>query len=77
MLKLKKLSMRMQILTLTMAGWLFTNAVHGQVLEQVLELKEGWNAIFLEVEPKLRSTANVFRDVPLSSVWAWKPRRVL
>ena len=73
-LKLKKLSMRMQILTLTMAGWFFANAVHGQVVEQVFELNEGWNAIFLEVEPELRSTATVFRDVPISSVWTWKPR---
>ena len=39
---------------------------------QTLDLKPGWNAVYLEVQPASNSPAVVFRDLPPeSSVWAW------
>ena len=39
---------------------------------QTLDLKPGWNAVYLEVQPASNSPALVFRDLPPeSSVWAW------
>jgi len=40
---------------------------------QVLELKQGWNAVYLEVQPEPRRCEEVFKAVPLESVWMWNP----
>jgi hypothetical protein len=45
-----------------------------QTLTQTFELRPGWNAIWLEVEPTNRTPTSVFADLPLSSVWVWSER---
>ncbi len=42
---------------------------------QTLELHPGWNAVFLEVQPAGNTPAEMFGTLPLSSVWAWSPKR--
>lgn len=44
------------------------------LVDQVVDLQPGWNAVFLEVEPPTNDTLSVFRDVPISSVWTWVRR---
>lgn len=40
---------------------------------QSFELKAGWNAVYLEVQPVANSPAVVFKTLPVgSSVWAWQ-----
>lgn len=38
---------------------------------QVLSLKPGWNAVFLEVQPEDNTCDAVFDGVPIKSVWKW------
>ncbi len=38
---------------------------------QEFELRPGWNAIFLEVQPEPDDPATVFAGVPVESVWTW------
>lgn len=38
-------------------------------VSQSIELKAGWNAIYLEVQPETNTPAVVFADVPIASVW--------
>lgn len=45
------------------------------VVTQTFELRPGWNAVFLQVQPEPRDPASVFRDLPVESVWAWIDRR--
>ncbi|MHB8762801.1 MAG: hypothetical protein ACYDA8_00435 [Deferrisomatales bacterium] len=40
---------------------------------QRIELKPGWNAVFLEVQPEPVDPASVFRDLPVESAWTWFP----
>lgn len=44
-------------------------------LTQSLELKAGWNAVYLLVQPDPRDPATVFSGTPVESVWAWLDRR--
>ena len=47
----------------------------GQMVQQTIELKPGWNAVFLELDPGSLACADVFADVPgLLSAWTWNPR---
>lgn len=42
---------------------------------QTFNLKPGWNAVFLEVQPDPRDPATVFAGLPVgSSVWTWLSR---
>lgn len=40
-----------------------------QWLEQVVELRAGWNAVFLEVEPYPAQCDDQFQGIPVQSVW--------
>ena len=41
--------------------------------QQVIDLKPGWNAIHVQVEPEDNRMAAVFADVPVASAWRWIP----
>ena len=41
---------------------------------QVIDLHPGWNAVFLEVQPDSNRCDDVFKRVPVRSVWTWNPR---
>lgn len=41
--------------------------------EQVIELKPGWNAIYVEVAPDNDAIEQVFAGLPVASVWRWLP----
>jgi hypothetical protein len=44
-------------------------------LQQVITLKPGWNAVFVEVEPNQRELDTLFAGMPVLSVWRWLPTR--
>lgn len=45
-----------------------------QTHTQTFDLRPGWNAIWLEVDPPERTPAKVFADLPIASVWTWSDR---
>ncbi|MCC7373431.1 MAG: hypothetical protein IT581_02155 [Verrucomicrobiales bacterium] len=57
--------------------WLATvgaGRTHAQTYTQTFELRPGWNALWLEVDPADRQPASVFAGVPVASVWTWSER---
>lgn len=48
--------------------------VHAQWLTQRIALAPGWNAVYLEVQPEPRTCDEVFRNLPIQSVWKWDRR---
>jgi len=38
---------------------------------QSFDLRPGWNAVYLEVQPDPRDPATVFAGLPVESVWVW------
>lgn len=61
------------VMALLCGGMVFTaGAAH--LVDQVVELHPGWNAIFLEVEPATNTPSEVFADVPILSAWTWVRR---
>jgi hypothetical protein len=45
---------------------------HAQWVEQDVQLKPGWNAVFLEVHPEPSSCDELFAGLPVESVWDFK-----
>ena len=41
---------------------------------QSITLHPGWNAVYLEVQPALRTPGIVFQNLPVESVWTWYDR---
>ena len=41
---------------------------------QNITLRPGWNAVYLEVQPEVRTPAEVFKNLPVESVWTWFER---
>ena len=41
---------------------------------QTIQLRPGWNAVFLELQPDPREIDSVFAGVPVESVWRWNRR---
>jgi hypothetical protein len=41
---------------------------------QTIQLRPGWNAVFLEVRPEPNDSESVFGGLPLASAWTWNPR---
>jgi hypothetical protein len=41
--------------------------------EQVIELRPGWNAIYVELSPEVADIEQVFAGLPVASVWRWLP----
>ena len=48
--------------------------VAAQVVTQVFNLHNGWNSIYLEVQPEGNRLTNLLAGVPYSSVWTWSER---
>lgn len=46
-------------------------ALAAPLVEQSLELRPGWNAVYLEVAPEPGDVASVFAGLPIGSVWTW------
>lgn len=42
-------------------------------MQQTFELKPGWNAIYVELEPNENRIENIFSGIPIKSVWRWIP----
>jgi hypothetical protein len=42
-------------------------------LEQTIELRPGWNAIHIGLEPTDKDIASVFAGIPVASVWRYRP----
>lgn len=51
----------------------FASAVtmHAQWVTQQIELKPGWNAVFLEVDPSPADPGTLLAGLPVESVWDW------
>ena len=53
----------------------FISTVSAEPIEQVITLRPGWNAVFLEVDPNPADCSAVFSDIAnLERVWAWTPQ---
>jgi len=48
---------------------------YGQSVTQTFQLRNGWNSIWLEVEPTNAEIGTVFASLPLSSVWTYVPQQ--
>ncbi|CAN2039065.1 hypothetical protein GMMP15_1030065 [Candidatus Magnetomoraceae bacterium gMMP-15] len=48
-------------------------ALGNSQITQTFNLRTGWNAVFLEVQPDPRTPGDVFKDIKddVESVWAW------
>ena len=53
---------------------LSSTTAFGQWAVQTVELEDGWNAVYLEVQPEARSCKEVFSGLPIESVWCWNPK---
>ena len=48
-------------------------AASAATVEQTIELRPGWNAIHVEVQPEVDAIEQVFAGIPVASVWRWLP----
>jgi len=53
------------------AALLVVLGAKAQLTNQTFQLRNGWNSIWLELEPTNTSIAAVFANLPLSSVWTY------
>src|SRR5690349_15410101 len=44
-----------------------------QTVSQTFQLRNGWNSIWVEVEPTNAGIAAIFTNLPVSSVWTYVP----
>jgi hypothetical protein len=65
------------LLILVMLGWLsgLTTCPAEVSRTQTLSLRAGWNAVFLEVEPRVKQPAELFAQSPVEVVAAFFPSR--
>ena len=66
-----KLSRFISVVMLLMLSSVF---VYADWSSQKIDLRPGWNAVFLEVHPRDNICDVVFAGVPVKSVWAWNRR---
>ena len=45
-------------------------------MQQTIELKPGWNAIYVELEPDNNDITSIFAGIPVASVWRWLPKEL-
>jgi hypothetical protein len=50
------------------------STVCGQWVTQTWNLRPGWNAVFLELQPEPSECDGLFAGLPIESVWAWNHR---
>jgi hypothetical protein len=53
---------------------LWVSGVQAQWTTQSIQLRAGWNAVFLEVQPAQDDCDAAFAGLPVESVWAWNRR---
>jgi hypothetical protein len=51
-----------------------TLSASAQWITQTLNLRQGWNAVFLEVQPEPADCDRLLAGLPIQSVWAWNKR---
>ena len=61
------------ILCTSVSILLHVHQAKAQWVEQSFTLKPGWNSIYIEVQPEPRKCNEVFKDIPIASVWTWNP----
>jgi hypothetical protein len=54
--------------------FLTASPASAQWVTQTLNLRAGWNAVFIEVQPEPAECDEVFGPQPIESVWAWNKR---
>jgi hypothetical protein len=54
-----------------LATWLFVLSAIAQTTNQTFQLRNGWNSIWLEIEPTNTAIGAVFANLPVSSVWTY------
>src|SRR5437016_3645674 len=52
----------------------FAASAPAQWMTQTLTLRQGWTAVFLEVQPNPPDCDTIFAGQPVESVWAWNNR---
>jgi hypothetical protein len=57
-----------------LATLLIVLSAQAQMTNQTFQLRNGWNSIWLEIEPTNTSIAAVFANLPLASVWTYVPK---
>jgi hypothetical protein len=57
-----------------MVAGLGIGSATAQWVTQTLNLRPGWNAVYLEVQPEPAECDQVFAGLPVESVWAWNRR---
>jgi hypothetical protein len=45
-------------------------------MQQTIELKPGWNAVYVELEPFNNNIESIFNGVAIDSVWRWIPKDI-
>src|SRR5687767_4407556 len=53
---------------------LASSPVWAQWRTQTINLRPGWNAVFLEVQPEPRESDAVLAGLPVEAVWRWNRR---
>jgi hypothetical protein len=56
---------------LTLIILILTSPAFGQWTIQTITLQPGWNAVYLEVKPLPEECDQIFKDIPINSVWSW------
>ena len=51
-----------------------TFSASAQWVTQTLSLRQGWTAVFLEVQPSPADCDTIFAGLPIESVWSWNSR---
>lgn len=65
------------VLPLLLLLWLSAPVYAGTATyQQTIELRPGWNAVYLEVQPEQNEIENVMAGIPVESVWRWIPRDI-
>lgn len=59
---------------LLLALFAVATTAHAQWATQTISLRQGWNAVFLEVQPTPADCDVVFSNAPIESVWMWNKR---
>lgn len=61
---------------LTAMAWIMPTAdVVAQSVEQSFQLQQGWNSVYLEVDPAPETANELFAGLPIRAVWMLSPNR--
>jgi len=68
------MSIRRKLAVYAATVWVCTLSASAQWMTQTLNLRQGWNAVFLELQPNPPDCDTVFAGQPIESVWFWNNR---